>query len=380
MKRLSLLGKYVEAYLYFDFLWLFSEDGTIRAFDLASFCTERLNGDGEAAIALFSDNRLLSQLGPTQNRARELLSEGGAYEVSSEDVDRYSYICEKELDFRSLLDVRFYYGRAYVGTDSNILQVSAMGRSDMQEFARGRSLSRPLERRIVSDRPARAFHCRFGAVGAACGLYGGLIGLGADAPDGRWTINFGQFAESSFGLTISGRAITNLAGRNRIQFYSTVSAEDRREKTEEHLDESVMDGNLHLGDVAGIAFQSEAEQLNSIMAADVTRGVFLFNRSLWQFKLNGPPTLARFMDSDLAAPHVRVHPIRRGPPGRVLSMSSIEAGVLAETDDSVFLYQAGSWFPLVEEAVHAVRGYQTSKRYQRIATAVTRDRVDVIAV
>lgn len=380
-KRLCLYGRFVEAYLYFDFLWLFSKDGTVRAFDIASFCAERLNGDGEAAAALFSDNRLLDQPFKirTKASATELLEKGGAYEVSAKDVDRYSYIFENELKFRSLLDVRFYYGRAYVGTDTNIVQLFARDRADLQELKRGSSRQASLGGRSVSDLPARAFRCRFGAVGAACGRGGGLIGVGADTSDRDWTVKFKQFAETSFGLALNGHAVTNLASRNRIQFFKATLSEITTERPVS-FDEPEEDWRRHIISVSDAAFLPQAERVNAVTASEETSGIFLFNRTLWRFDANGRQERSTFVNSNLEIDEINRGPARKGPPGRVLSMSSMQAGVLAETDDAVFLYSGRHWIPLVEEAVYSVRGYQNSKRYQRIATAVTRDRVEVIAI
>jgi hypothetical protein len=66
--------------------------------------------------------------------------------------------------------------------------------------------------------------------------------------------------------------------------------------------------------------------------------------------------------------------VRSKSHGRILAMSTTDAGVLAETDDQVLIYLGQSgWIPLVDEAVHSMRGYQNSKRYQHVITVVTRD-------
>src|SRR4051812_24043804 len=112
IKRLILPGRYVEAYLYFDFAWLFSKDGVVRAFDIARYCAERLNGEGGAAERLFSNNQMLPQYATASPAVEQalasLLSSNRPIDVSAADVDLYSYIFPTGAACRSVLDVRFY--------------------------------------------------------------------------------------------------------------------------------------------------------------------------------------------------------------------------------------------------------------------------------
>lgn len=378
-KRLVLHGKFVEAYLYFDFLWLFANDGSIRAFDIAAFCAERLNGEGAAANALFSDNRLLED--PTSQlryKAERLLKAGGQYDVSSADVDQFSYIFEDELAFRSLLDVKFYYGRAYIGTDSSVVQLTAINQGDMRD-QRGATARSGLDSRKLSDLPARAFHCRFGAVGAACGAAGGLIGFGADSDAHDWELKFDLFADRSYGVAINGRAVTNLSGRNKVQIYQA-TLEPRRTVRGTYSEELETDRQLRLTGISKTPLREPSDRVNMLAERNESTGLFLFNKTIWQFDADGQSRRANLMGEDLELGTIDLTPLRKGPPGRVLSMSSMDAGVIAETDDAVFLQLFGRWTSLLEEPVHSVRGYQSSKRYQRVATAVVRDRVEIIAL
>lgn len=378
-KRLVLHGEFVEAYLYFDFLWLFAADGSIRAFDIAAFCATRLNGDGTAATALFSDNRLLETGTEEQiSKAENLVKMGGGYDVSGIEVDRFSYIFEHELEFRSLLDVKFYYGRAYVGTDASVVQLRAMSQGDMRQ-PRGSMSKGGLNRQKLSDLPARVIQCRFGAVSAACGPDGGLIGFGADAEAADWRLSLKQFAERSYGVAINGHAVTNLAGRTKVQIYGATLKPVRASRVAngEELGE---DRRQRLTAISAVPLEEPSARVNTLAETDGGGSLFLFNRTVWQFDARGHSRRASLIGDNLDIGPIQMTPLRTGPPGRVLAMSSMGAGVIAEMDDAVFVMRWGCWTPLVEEPVHSVRGYQNSKRYQRVATAVMEDRVEIIAI
>lgn len=378
-KRLVLHGAFVEAYLYFDFLWLFSSDGNIRAFDIAAYCAERLNGEGAAAAALFSDNRILEDGRDPGviHLAERMLATGGRYDVSAEEVDRFSYIFERSLEFRSLLDVRFYYGRAYIGTDASIEQFNATGVSASHE-KRGAVAKARLNSQRVSDRPARAFHGRFGAVAAACGKAGGLIGLGADDVSPGFKIRFDKFAETSYGVAINGTAVTNLAARTRTQIYGA-RLEPKRARPGVDGEEHGRDRQFTLAAVSSLPLERPTEQVNRLAANDETRGVFLFNQSVWRFDAEGKSQIVK-MGENPQLDSISTSSPKDGPPGRVLSMSTTKGGVIAETDDAVFVQRYGEWKELLSEPVHSVRGYQNSKRYQRLATAVARTRIELISI
>lgn len=376
-KRLILQGSFVEAYLYFDFLWLFANDGSVRAFDVTGYCSERLNGEGAAAAALFSDNRVLEgPQAPVADLADRILKAGGHYDVSAADVDRYSYIFENRLEFRSLLDVRFYYGRAYVGTDASIEQFNAYGLDALSE-KRGVASRFNLNKQKIAEKPARALHGRFGAIAAACGKAGGFIGYGADDASPGWRMHLKQFAEASYGVAINGAALTNLVGRDRTQVYQA-KLEPKPNTFEVDGEEYGKDRQLRLTSLSETPLATPTQQINQLTTADQTRGVFLFNQSVWRFDVDGKAQRANLSkDPQLS---VEISPRKDGPPGRVLSMSTMGAGVIAETDDAVYLQQFGKWIALLAEPVHSVRGYQSSKRYRRVATAVARNRVEVIAI
>ncbi len=218
IKRLQLAGHFVEAYLYFDYAWLFSKDGVVRAFDLSKYCEDRLNGEGGAAMAVFSDNRRLkAQQGVSESEPTaltRLLASDTPIQVPVQDVDRYSHIFQTAGTCRSILDIRFYNGRAFVGTDDGISQFIALGREDLREHPLGRS-NTGLSDQKVSDWPARQIQGRYGAVTAACGPDGGIVGVGVGVERRDRRVVFEQFAERSYAVEMNGNAVSSLATSTR---------------------------------------------------------------------------------------------------------------------------------------------------------------------
>ncbi|MBF0872145.1 MAG: hypothetical protein ABF562_11645 [Gluconobacter japonicus] len=378
-KRLVLHGTFIEAYLYFDFLWLFASDGSVRAFDIAAFCNECLNGEAAAARALFSDNRLI-QTGNDElySQVTRLRKIGGRYDVSPTDIDRFSYIFERELEFRSLLDVKFYYGCAYVGTDASTVQLTVASQGSSRE-KRGSIARSGLNNRKLSDLPARAFHCRFGAIGAACGPAGGLIGFGADLEDRVSEFQLKLFTQSSYGVALNGPVITNLSRRNQVQIFDA-TLEDESSTKEIDSEFSHLDEKYSLTNISKNPSEEISNKINGFSEKDSIEGMFLFNKTIWKFDAEGYCCRVKLMGDGFNLGPIELTPSRQAPPGRVLSMSSMLGGVIAETDDAVFIQQSGQWKSLIEEPVYSTRGYQNSKRYQRVATAVTRDRVEIIVI
>ncbi len=290
IKRLVLPGRFVDAYLYFDFAWLFSKDGTVRAFDIARYCDQRLNGEASAAIALFSNNPDLglyrSPSGQEDPALTSLFSDDAPIEVSASDVDGYSYIFQTKGVCRSILDVRFYNGRAFVGADNGIVQFIALGRDDLQDSKVGRSAIASLQDQRVSELPARQILGRYGAIVAACGAAGGVVGLGAGTEDRNWRIEFSSFAERSYGIELNGNAISSLVSGTAVELYAV----DRRAVTKRSASAFADDlrDSLELTKVTGRGFDTQDARLNRLIASvpGATR-TFLFKDTFWVLSQDG---------------------------------------------------------------------------------------------
>lgn len=382
MRRVSLRlhGAYVEAYLYFDFAWLISKDGFIRAFDIEEYCSKRLNGSGNAASKLFANNQRLTpeKLDPEVDR---LLQAQSSIDVSENDLERFSYTFKSLVDFKSVLDVRFYYGRAFYSTEKSIQQFTAQGRDDLEFNGIGRTVKQPLHERHVSDSPCRQFQCRYGAVSAACGRDGGLIGFGASSEESKWEIDFGKFAAQSYGIELNPDAISNLRTPTQVEFYRAQSERATAGVSNRLQSEEGRPDKLELTTVGEAGYEEQTKLIANLVkrVGQAPKRVFLFKSTLWIEFENGTMRRVLATEADKVSDNPTISPSFKAP-GRVLATSLTSIGVIAEGDDQVFLRQNNRWHVLVDDQVHSVRGYMNSRRYRHVVTAVRREQVELISL
>ncbi|MBR0820287.1 hypothetical protein [Bradyrhizobium liaoningense] len=308
----------MDAYLYFDFAWLFSKDGAVRAFDIARYCEDQLNGESGVVAALFSNNQNLRSYQSTEGQEDEvltsLLSNEAPIEVSASDVDGYSYIFQTKGVCRSILDVRFYNGRAFVGADNGIQQFVALGRDDLQDSQVGRSAVASLQDQRVSELPARQILGRYGAIAAACGPAGGLLGLGAGTEDRNWRITFESFAEKSYGIELNGNALSCLASATTVELYAVNRRAAPKRSANAFADD--LRDSLELTQVTGRGFGSQDAQLNQLIS-NLSGAIrtFLFKDTLWVLAQDGFYRFRIAEHGEITKPHRAG--MKAKPPARV---------------------------------------------------------------
>jgi len=382
MRRISLRlhGAYVEAYLYFDFAWLISKDGLIRAFDIEEYCSKRLNGSGNAASKLFANNQRITpeNLDPEVNR---LLKPQSSIDVSENDIERFSYTFKSLFDFKSILDFRFYYGRAFYSTEKSIQQFTAQGRDDLEFNGIGRTVKQPLHERLVSDSACRQFQCRYGAVSAACGRDGGLIGFGANSDESNWEIEFGKFAAQSYGIELNPDAISNLHTPTEVEFYRAQSSRATADISNKLKSEEGRPDKLELTTVGERSYEEQTKLIANLVrqVGQAPKRIFLFKSTLWIEFENGTMRRVVATEADKVSDNPTITQSFAAP-GRILATSLTSIGVIAEGDDQVFLWKNKRWHVLVDDQVHSVRGYMNSRRYRNVVTAVRRDQVELISL
>ena len=386
IKKIIIQGEFLEAYLYFDFLWLIQRDGTVFAFDIEKFCKNELNGSGNAASHLFADNKRLTSSHHMRNDGRELrhlLASKSAIEVSWDILLKYSYVLPTAMKIKSVLDLKFYYGRAYLGLDSGITQFGVMGRDELSEVPLGKSAHNIISSELVSDMQGRQFQCRFGAVAVACGKSGGYIGVGAINEDYKWRVEFEQFAPESFGVELNGEAISNLLSNNRVEFYASTTNKAVTSPIERDEDLRL---RLEITGAKEISHADLSENVNRIISIKYPMArPFLFKSAVWLMTETSFVRL-KFTEYD-AVNHddkflnnPKEWPAAKNLPGRVLSTSSTELGIIAECDDDAYILHEKEWQKIISDSVYSIRGYPHSRRYKKVATAVALDRVEMMAI
>jgi len=304
-----------------------------------------------------------------------------AIDVSEDEVEQFSYSFKSHVDFKSVLDVRFYYGRGFYSTEKSIQQFTAHDRDDLEFNGIGRTVKEPLGERLVSDSACRQFQCRYGAVSAACGKDGGLIGFGASVDDPDWEIAFDRFAPQSYGIELNPDAISNLRTPTQVEFYR---AHSDRVSTRPNADISSEEGKpdqLELTTVDQLGFEAQTNLIAGLVAkaGQPAQRVFLFKSTLWVEFEDGTMRRVKATEDDKVTDNPTISHSFRAP-GRILSTSLTTLGVIAESDDQAFIWHKNQWHLLVDDQVHSLRGYMASRRYRHVVTAVRRQQVELISL
>lgn len=389
-QKLRLPGRFVEAFLYFDFLWLLTEGGEIWAFDTTAYLTDKIKGDSEAAIMAFAHNDRLPrgdrgavELAFRQRLARNLGSQG--LDLTEADVQRFSRVFKVgRAAAKSILDFRCYYGRGFVATDVNVLQLRMLGRSDLQHVHLGGRGNGALGGDKVADFRCRQLRTNLGLVSAAAGPDGAWYAPGALSDDPAWRAVFVKFADKSTATEVMGGAMTNVAAADDVSVFGTdihpiqsraqrISIDDDQERPAQEITK-VLDGRPDVTD------QLRGQLKHAQEGGELTfKRTFLSKSKLFAVdELDRIHTLSLVQKNQLGRPAFS----SRFPaaPGRILSMTFTANGkTVAELDDEVCILDLyrGRWNTVFEGEVYSVRGYPGSRWYQNLLTCVGEDRVEL---
>lgn len=219
IRRLSLPGNFVEAFLYFDFLWLVSPEGDIWAFDIKQFVEAKFSDPiiARQCTMAFARNDQISN--PFANFDTNSVPYN--VEVTRGELEQYSRVFDTRLDFRSILDMRCYYGRVFLATDNSVRQLTALSRSDLAHVSLGRRANGQMGGDVVHDARCVQFRCQFGIISAACANDGGFYAAGASSLDPSWRATFSRFTSHSLATEFVADRLTNIPDINGVEFYKT---------------------------------------------------------------------------------------------------------------------------------------------------------------
>lgn len=390
VKRMVLEGNYVEAFLYFDYLWLFDNEGGVRAFDLELFIDAELNGSGNAARKLFARNDELvrpdgwvtasAQIGAVQR----FIGGEQVVAVSARNVDEYSIHVDAGSALRRPLDVRMYNGHVFVSVPGGLAQFEAFGREDVPPSSLGsahRSLASRAERVFDEGTPLQ-IQCRLGALSLACGGEGLFAGTGA-SDQGRWTPKLDAIAEVSFGCEVSRAGISSIADEADLELRPVTTAASiapfRRSRGDEAAEPiTIVRIGPDVDENAGRRFRTTLAQMRS-------RGVqpaqtFLSTTSAFTLMSSGRMVRTSLTHDNAFSPADWDGTLQDAPEGDVIGMTTTAGKMLAETHEDVQILHRGRWLTLFEEPVLRVRGYPNSKWYRQLVTIVAEGRTELVFI
>ncbi|WP_342107774.1 hypothetical protein [Methylobacterium sp. SI9] len=386
VKRLRIEGNFVEAFLYFDYLWLVHASGEVAAFDIEAYLCAVTGDEFQAARTVFARNDLLDQPNfgnasvGQQNQSIQRFVQSDTLDVMARDVERYSILFDTRIQSKSILDMRCYYGRTYISTEKQILQFSAFGRSDLAHLKPGYKGNGRLGGATVHDSRCLQFRAQHGVVSAACGRDGGFYAAGANSADAAWKATFRRFASQSRATEFLSDTVANVKTGTDLELYSTRKTESSSNDDSSSVDEERADYII-----------SELEEV--IESSSLTGGIDLIaDLKKTSFKRLFLTRRGGFAQDD----NLRIHSIRLVENNRlsspkagaifpatssdVLSLTTCPMGIIAELDDAVVVLSGGRWSALYDQAIFSVRGYPTAKWYKNLITLVGEDRAEILFV
>ncbi len=387
-KRLILPGDFVEAFLYFDFLWLVHEAGDVWAFDIAACMHAKFPSDADTATMVFARNDLLSSNSTFENfedfspAVRAFIDQGDV-ELTREELERFSRIFDTKIDARSVLDMRCYYSRAYIATEKSVVQFKLFGRDQLAHVSVGARANGQLGGVKVHDAKCLQFRSQYGVISAACGTDGAWYAREASSGlDTGWTAKFEKFATVSHATEFVADRLTSIASFKKLDVFRTKRQNSNRIQTKPPIDSgSEVTEREEITEVSGIDEDIEAGVAKELSQASSTVEfppvkLFLTRNVLFAFHANAAVTTIRLADhGEVVAPRARQ--VSKSP-GPVLSSSTSSLGLLIELDEAVCVLSGNRWQQIYDGPVYSVRGYPGAKWYRRLVTAVGDGRTELI--
>lgn len=385
LKRMCLEGRFVEAFPYLDFIWLVAEAGEVFAFDAQRFIEERMGGQAEAAAAVFArndrlilDDRRAARI-ERQSPGIRCFVGGGDVLVSKTDVETYSTIFAAGLAAKSVLDLRCYYRRAFVATESKIAQLRLFDRGELAHMGVGARGNGRLGQTKVHDGRCVQFRSRYGVVSAACGRDGGFYANGAAGGDDAWRADFRVFAPRSHATEFVGFNVANVTDGVGVEIYDTTRTGAGTAPEPQAASEGEEDGYIErVTQRSGGASDGLESTMRRSQAGGRSRfrRTFLTTTGLFAFDAaNGTHNIKIATSKGLVAdPHERT---LRPAPGDVIGFTTSPLGVVAELDTSVHVLSGGRWTAIQREPVFSVRGYPSSKWYRQLLTLACAEHTDI---
>ena len=372
MKPLQLFipGRFEDVQLYMGHLTALTHERSLVTLDLRRLMTRLemrypdLRGLLTAAFArndwLASEQfRTLRANHGIANRWNDILSGYPDSPIDVRDAD-FEDIWEFDLEASVVLDMNFYSQRLYVGTDLGLYHFDI-------DFTR--TSSGPATKRL--DARCIATLAAFQSVHASCeedGLFSSFDEFGwADLTADSFTRTAARSLRSAW----LGRRLVNYVTNSTAQLFESESefvknAGRPSQRLITELERSNTDLNV-VGEAVSRAAEVPDYRLRRISNWASTFFVNTINSGFYTVHL---------MRLDGAiAPTTVVRRYPRVPDERVLSIHSIDAGVVLETDFNLLLFADSEMHAFHAGEVLSVRSFPGSKRYRNFVAATLEDGV-----
>lgn len=384
--KLFFPGLFVDAYIYLGRLIAFTDEQSMRMYDLegvAASIERDASQYAPAAIFLFARNdwlrsaQITSLMRNTESRDAFLSLVRRFSELECRVIDSPA---RSEAPFRAasqtILDMECYGYRLYVGANDGLYDVPIDWTDWMMAGQPHKRLDARCQRVAVG----------FGSVNVSCGADGLFAGLD-------------EFSQSSHPIERGLNRVSDVSlrtswfGNDLLNYEDNVAAElfqVHTEKVDRRRADRVTDSSIITYiETDPIPADSVFGFLSSEYRVNEEDVQYSFNTSKLMFVHTYAGQLYSLDPGlDRSSKHVAFGEAKLvnqfdGPGERILSASPWRLGggcIVFETDNRVQLFYEGKMATLVEEPVISVRVYNRTKRAQNLLTAVAGDGIWVMAV
>ncbi|MFY8093529.1 MAG: hypothetical protein ACOVN0_08615 [Niveispirillum sp.] len=386
VSRLTLDGEFIEAFLYYDFLWLLTRDGEAWAFDMTAYLNDEVASNDPDAVMAFTRNDQM----PRDNRgyvdsqfkkkvSREF-GRDGLY-VEKKIVHKYSRVFKAfDNDAKSVLDFRCYYGRGFIATESRVFSLQMLGRTDLNHMQLGGYGNGALQGSPMADFRCRQFRTNFGMITAAAGPDGAWYASGLLANNPKSEIKFKRFSEKSVATEVMAGQVANVISQNSLRFFETdihpIQNEDHcleDEQQKQEIDNIESENTTYTDKVNGSLQAIENEKKT------VFTKTFLSKSKIFASDNKNILHTISITENNMLKDPERTEPYPCAP-GPILSLTFSAGGkAIVELDDRVCMWNSykKTWDDIFDGEVYSVRGYPGSRWYQNLVTLVGDDRVEL---
>jgi hypothetical protein len=337
-------GRFVDAYVYMDFLFACEASGRARMFSLDDIAREAANASRvphAQARALFADNRLLAGGNLQASNFQGDVVEVPAGSLAAEEVPL-------SINAATVFDTTITYLTLFLATDAGLLSVPL-------DPGTRRSMNMPSVRLSL---PCYQANPRWGGVAASCGR------------DGLWALvnewGFGEVERQTSQLDEAesnrnawmGFSLVSFAGRADLKAFSADVPMGRGKK---RIASQFSEDTFSVGDFVPGRMLDDLSDPWTLVAA-VGGAIVLITRdevlliptlrhegALWSFA-NGTKSIGSVSS-------------------RPLNVVETDGGYVIETSRSLYYYHAEGQQQVIDQEAIAVRAYPRSRRFRRLITA-----------
>lgn len=278
---------------------------------------------------------------------------------------------ELNLSASLILDTNIYNSRIYWGTEKGLFHGDFdWGRDEV-------ALVKGFTKR--SDAKCISTSVGYGAVNASCGDQGLLSGFDEFGLARLEKSNgLERVAEKSIRSAWFSFDVVNYTSSSQMTLLKT-----RRQRTDRTARASERTSHVLTGitqESMDLKFLFDHIYTEYGVERDSVQYVYNSTNTIFIHCLDGNFYSVGISPKKLEEGRVRFTKTYKGQGTRILSVHSTETGLIIETDNRVFLFAHGRWWPLMESAVLSIRTFPRSKSFRNLVALTTEEGLHLVGL